>query len=114
MSYEEDGRDDLMMKGLEVCVRSALNKEWREGVVRRDIARLCFFERKRRLCKMEKFEPGAPSNLPEPETVSIEDSAALDRELELWAELLLDIYLDKRRRNLRKDRERKHFDSAEN
>jgi hypothetical protein len=72
-----------------------------------------FSEPERRLAKMEKLETGATPNVPKPEAASDADSPELERELELWAELLLDIYLDKQRRNLRKDREGKHFDSAD-
>lgn len=62
---------------------------------------------------MAKIKKEAAPVGPEPENISDAESHALDHELRLWAELLLDIYLDKRKRGLEKKRPSKDFDVAQ-
>jgi hypothetical protein len=50
---------------------------------------------------------------PEPESSSNAESRALEHELRLWAELLLDIYLENHCRQTKKSRESKSFDVAD-
>jgi hypothetical protein len=61
---------------------------------------------------MAKIEIQASPVGPEPQNIPEAESLALEQELQLWAELLLDIYIDKRRRNPAKNRASDDFDSA--
>jgi hypothetical protein len=61
---------------------------------------------------MAKIKTGTAPVGPEPESPSDAESRALDHELRLWAELLLDICLDKRSREQQKGPESNTLDVA--
>jgi hypothetical protein len=61
---------------------------------------------------MAKIDTSASPVGPEQENISEAESPAFEQELQLWAELLLDIYIGKRHRNREKKRAPDDFDST--